>query len=406
MTKRSHNQISDGHIRQAEGDSKRRRSETGLESREDAVSLIRAHSSSLIECLQALNSSTSNRADENLVSLSKKLLPAIQALAGEAAETTAAQHQDAKPQPTLGEQAQKPDAPSSRGLEFFDSALVTPWTTKDISPSLPPLPSAYPELAEAAFRSPAVAKPGEMSYDRLEWIGDANLYLLSSYLIFFTFGGLDAGKGSQLRERLVRNQTLASYFRDYNLVQRAKLPPNLDLKSKEGQKVQGDMIEAYVGAIVLSDKKQGATKAAAWLKALWARTIAEEIRKVEKNPETHRVQELGQVREVDEAATAKQRLNLALKVPGVDLIFEDVPTKQKNKHNGQPMFTVNLFLKGWGEQKKLLGWGTAGSKNEARQKAALMALANKKVLSVYEAKKKAYLLARDAAGGEGTSKTK
>lgn len=242
-----------------------------------------------------------------------------------------------------------------------------------------------------------------MGYDRLEWVGDANLYLLSSYLIFFTFGGLDSGKGSQLRERLVRNQTLASYFREYNLIQRAKLPANIDLKSKEGQKIQGDMVEAYVGAVVLSDKRQGAAKAAAWLKALWARTIADEIRKAEKKPETQRVQELGQAREVDEAATAKQRLNLALKVPGVDLIFQDVPTKQKNKHNGLPMFTVNLFLKGWGEQNKLLGWGTAGSKKEAGQKAALMALANKKVISVYEARKKAYVeqMAENAASGGG-----
>jgi len=175
------------------------------------------------------------------------------------------------------------------------------------------------------------------------------------------------------------------------MLERTKLPEWVDLKSPQGIKIQGDMFEAYVGAVILSDKESGAARAVAWLKALWARTIADEIRRAEKKPEVHRVAELGQERNVDEASLAKQKLSVAIKVPGVDLIYEDVPGTHKNKHNGLPLYKVRLYLKGWGEKMKLLGWGTAGSKKEAGQKAALMALGNKKEMAIYEAKKKAYL---------------
>ena len=282
--------------------------------------------------------------------------------------------------------------PSSRGLEFIDPMLISPWTVDDISPTLPPLPPVDPQLADAAFRHQALSTADELAYDRLEWIGDANLYLLSTYFIFSTFGGLDPGKSSQMRELLVRNQTLASYFQDYGLGSRAKVPSFIKLgQGKDGIKVQGDMFEAYVAAIILSDHEKGPARAVAWLKALWARTIADDIRRAERRPETQRVAEMGQSRTADEAATAKLRLNQALRVPGVELIYEDAPTKQKNKHNKSPMFSVKLFLKGWGETKKELGWGTAASKKEAGQKAAMMALGNKKLMSVYVARKKAYV---------------
>lgn len=281
---------------------------------------------------------------------------------------------------------------SSRGLKFIDPMLITPWTVDDIPSSLPPLPPVDPELADAAFRHQALSTPGELAYDRLEWIGDANLYLLSTYFIFSTFGGLDPGKSSQMRELLVRNQTLASYFQEYGFASRAKVPSFIRLgQGKDGMKVQGDMFEAYVAAVILSDHERGPARAVAWLKALWARTIADDIRRAERRPETQRVAEMGQSRAADEMATAKLRLNQALRVPGVELIYEDAPTKQKNKHNKSPMFSVRLFLKGWGEQKKELGWGTAPSKKEAGQKAAMMALANKKLMATYVERKKAYV---------------
>lgn len=442
MTKRPLQDISDGSRKDAENKHKRRRSgsEQGLQSSSDAVELLKAHSSELLECIQALGgNSTEIPADDvqaKLGPLSKKLLPAFQALAGGDATTTTggepgrliASQETCASAPTHpkgndespsslrrpdGQEQQPPKqlipssggSSSSRGLEFIDPMLITPWTVDDISPALPPLPPADPQLADAAFRHQALSTANELAYDRLEWIGDANLYLLSTYFIFSTFGGLDPGKSSQMRELLVRNQTLAAYFREYGLESRAKVPAFIRLgQGKDGVKVQGDMFEAYVAAVILSDRERGPARAVAWLKALWARTVADDIRRAGQRPETQRVQEMGHDRTADEGATAKLRLNQALRVPGVDLIYEDVPTKQKNKHNKSPMYSVKLFLKGWGEQKKELGWGTGVSKKEAGQKAAVMALANKKQMAVYVARKKAYVDGMAESAGGSTAK--
>lgn len=441
MTKRSHRDISGVHTKDSDGANKRQRSESEqrIRSADDAVELLKANSSELISCLQALTgdaSISSGDAQEKLGPLRKKLLPALQAISGDNAPTVMGDKwvsciysqagenwsltifkEDDTPNPgRLNGQKQQPQqqeqqktvpragGPSSRGLDFIDPMLITPWTVDDISSTLPPLPEAEPQLADAAFRHQALSTPGELAYDRLEWIGDANLYLLSTYFIFSTFGGLDPGKSSQMRELLVRNQTLAGYFREYGLASRAKVPAFIKLgQGKDGLKVQGDMFEAYVAAVILSDHERGPGRAVAWLKALWARTIADDIRRAEKRPETQRVAEMGQSRTADETATAKLRLNQALRVPGVELIYEDAPTKQKNKHNKSPMFSVKLFLKGWGEQKKELGWGTAVSKKEAGQKAAMMALGNKKLMATYVARKKAYV-EEMAKSGEATAR--
>lgn len=434
--KRPHKDISDVGG-DSDGANKRQRSAPEqIRSPEDAVKLVKAHRKELGEYIKALTAEqppvSEHDAYAQLGSLSRTLLPAFQLLAGhdapttpggegvrftrhEAAETFSLTSLKDKGPPGSGEsngpeqkkqddqkneqQKEQPQqlvpragGASSRGLDFIDPMLITPWTTDDISSTLPPLPPADPQLADAAFRHQALSTADELAYDRLEWIGDANLYLLSTYFIFSTFGGLDPGKSSQMREILVRNQTLASYFQEYGLGSRARVPAFIRLgQGKDGLKVQGDMFEAYVAAVVLSDHERGPARAVTWLKALWARTVADDIRRAERAPETQRVAEMGQARTADEAATAKLRLNQALRVPGVELLYEDVPTKQKNRHNKSPMFSVKLFLKGWGEQKKELGWGTAASKKEAGQKAALMALGNKKVMAVYVARKKAYV---------------
>lgn len=422
MVKRSLKDISDVHTKDSDDTNKRQRSESDqrIRSSDDAIELLKANSNELISCLQALteNTNTSSRdAQENLGPLREKLIPALEAISGDNAPTVAGGKRVRCRYPQVvgispltrfqeaeisnpgrpngqGQPQAVPSAggSSSRGLDFIDPMLITPWTVDDIPSSLPPLPEVDPQLADAAFRHQALSTPGELAYDRLEWIGDANLYLLSTYFIFSTFGGLDPGKSSQMRELLVRNQTLAGYFREYGLSSRAKVPAFIKLgQGKDGLKVQGDMFEAYVAAVILSNHEHGPRRAVAWLKALWARTIADDIRRAEKRPETHHVAEMGQSRTADETATAKLRLNQALRVPGVELIYEDVPTKQKNKHNKSPMFSVKLFLKGWGEQKKELGWGTAVSKKEAGQKAAMMALGNKKLMATYIARKKAYV---------------
>ncbi|KAF4436771.1 ribonuclease III [Fusarium acutatum] len=293
---------------------------------------------------------------------------------------------------------------------------VSRWTVADIAPCLPPLPPISPELEEQVFRHPGLGGP---NYERLEWYGDAVLEMISTELVFETFDYLPTGRSSQLREQLVRNVTLSDYYRQYGMQHKTKIPTHMgsmvDLISRSGRdketiKIQGDVFEAYVGAVVKSDPR-GAANAVAWLKALWARTIKDQIRQAAQ----HRKNALKGQRFLarSSATTApteqtvttqakptaepkapssnKERLARAIVVRGIKLRYEDMPCNKKDKNLNLPLFTVGVYLDGWGEAGKLLGFGTALGKKEAGEKAAQSILENKKQLKVYEAKKEVWI---------------
>ncbi|KAF5587191.1 ribonuclease III [Fusarium pseudoanthophilum] len=294
---------------------------------------------------------------------------------------------------------------------------VSRWTVADIAPCLPPLPPISPELEEQVFRHPGLGAP---NYERLEWYGDAALEMISTELVFETFDYLPTGRSSQLREQLVRNITLADYYRQYGMQYKTKVPMDMgsmvDLihrsgRDKETIKIQGDVFEAYVGAVVKSDPQHGAANAVAWLKALWAQTIKDQI----KQAEQHRKNALKGQRflarssattaptnqtvttqakptaEPKAPASNKERLSRAIVVRGIKLRYEDMPCNKKDKNLNLPLFTVGVYLDGWGEAGKLLGFGTALGKKEAGEKAAKSVLDNRKQLKVYEAKKEAWI---------------
>ena len=252
-----------------------------------------------------------------------------------------------------------------------------------------------------------------MSYERLEWLGDCYIELFATCFIFQTFGALAPGKCSQIREILVRNITLAAFCEKYGLPQRAILPREFSggpmppgseaAKKSEVIKVHGDIFEAYVAAVILSDPENGLPRAATWLKALWSRTIERQIRDSKKKPTTMEVRELGQGAAKEKPALpSKVQLANALVLKGVELLYEDEPSRRKkDRDNGLPLFTVGVYLKGWGEERKFLGVGTAQGKREAGERAAQQALENKKVMKIYSEKKKAYLAAREAEAQSG-----
>ncbi|KAL7766224.1 hypothetical protein ACKLNR_004140 [Fusarium oxysporum f. sp. zingiberi] len=294
---------------------------------------------------------------------------------------------------------------------------VSRWTVADIPPSLPPLPRISPELEEQVFRHPGL---GEPNYERLEWYGDAALEMISTELVFETFEYLPTGRSSQLREQLVRNLTLSDYYRQYGMQHKTKIPADMgsmvDMirrsgRDKETIKIQGDVFEAYVGAVVKSDPQHGAANAVAWLKALWARTIKDQIRQAEQHrkndlkgqrflarssattPPTEQTVTTQAIPTAKPKApsTNKDRLSRAIVVRGIKLRYEDMPCNKKDKNLKLPLFTVGIYLDGWGEAGKLLGFGTALGKKEAGERAAKSVLENKKQLKVYEAKKEAWM---------------
>ncbi|KAF7544805.1 hypothetical protein G7Z17_g9669 [Cylindrodendrum hubeiense] len=293
---------------------------------------------------------------------------------------------------------------SSRSLPIPDLSTATPWSSSDISSELPPLPEiSSSELELAAFSHPGIGHGP--NYERLEWLGDAYIEMIATALIFQTFGLSSAGRSSQIREQLVRNVTLAGYFRQYKMEKRARLPADMGnmeelilakTKDKELIKIQGDIFEAFVAAVVLSDPVNGLATVITWLKSLWGRTIKDQIKQAEKA--SNSIPLIGGNQSTTSGGTgakevtAKERLAQVLVVKGIHLRYEDMPNNdKKDKNLGLPLFSVGIYLDGWGEKNKYLGVGTALKKKEAGQKAAAMALQNKKLMTLYGDKKRAFM---------------
>ncbi|KAN0110192.1 ribonuclease III [Hyaloscypha variabilis] len=283
---------------------------------------------------------------------------------------------------------------------------LTPWKSSQIPLILPPLPEVLdPTLEASAFvhLGCGSGKATDLSYERLEWVGDAYVYLISTLLISQTFPFFTPGKCSHLREKLVKNLTLADYARQYGFDKRAKLPDSLYTagKDQERTKVMGDIFEAFVAAVVLSDPADGVRRVSEWLKDIWGMTLAKEILQEERNGlllDSPLWRLRGKAEPVQQIIStsqslppnAKEQLQKLLGSKGIQIIYKDAAPEKKDPKNKLPLFTVGVYLTGWGEKDKMLGSGKANGKKDAGIKAAEMALANKKMMKVYIERKKVH----------------
>ncbi|KAK1832746.1 ribonuclease III domain-containing protein [Podospora conica] len=381
------------------GEHSSKRSKSGsTPTNDDPLALLLTHADELIDCLRRLQSEESQRggqltassseatpAKQQLSSLSSKLLPAFQALAAAPEETTTP--------PSIG-----------AGMTVIPPHVITKWALSDITKSLPPLPPVLdPKLETAALTHIGNAKIASttLNYERLEWVGDAYIEVIATVLIHQTFPELREGRCAQLRELLVRNATLATFTTAYGLDKRASLPDEfLDggrvggsaANQKQRVKALGDLFEAYVGAVVMSDPAAGVKRVADWLKVLWGPTLEGYIKGEETKGPVDSIQ-------------PKTRLEQAIGGRGVKIEYKDLPSNKKHKDNKLPLFTIGCYLSGWGENGKQLGFGSALGKSEAGQKAAQMALDNKKLLKPYMEKRQAAVAAREAAAAAEGQKT-
>lgn len=379
----------------------------------DAMSHLSERADDLIECLQALKKHDENKDQflrQRLANLSRELLPSLHSLADEA------------PQDTTRKQCQS-EAP--------EMPVLTPWAPSEVSRELPPLPPVLDaSLERASFTHAGKAKElGGESYEKLEWLGDAYLYLFSSAYIYLTFPHLKHGDMAQIREVLVRNATLKDYALHYEFDKRAVFPEEYGLggrvggtkaSAKERAKVLGDIFEAHVAAIILSDPIKGVSKTASWLKALWSTTIPKQIETKTWQGQAPPLvvpamcsmpTPAGQEQQVEEQrpkelVPAKVRLSaeLALSEPRVAIDFrsldEGMPEK-KDPMTHAKLFTQGAFLVGYGETVQL-GSGTDKKKARANEKAAQNALENKKLMNVYREKKRAIQECKRAAQQEAS----
>lgn len=214
------------------------------------------------------------------------------------------------------------------------------------------------------------------SYERLEFLGDAYIELFASRLIWQKFPTLPAGKMSQLRETLVKNEALGELTCMYGFDARFRGAPDLRYHPTKWAKVKADMFEAYVAAIVLSDPGNGAEIAEKWLVELWTPRLG-------LAPEK-RVPDM----------TSKVKLSGKIGGKGVTITYvEEKPTAFEK---GDQIYFVGAYMTGWGWDNQHLGSGKGTSKGHAGNDAAANALSRTALIDEIVAVKKAALLERDA----------
>jgi ribonuclease III len=254
-------------------------------------------------------------------------------------------------------------------------------THNDTSPrkadSLPAIPPITSEFEKAVFTHQGMAsvhvqgQPQEMTYDRLEFLGDAYIEVMATRLIWETYKCLPAGRMSQIRELLVKNETLNEYALLYDFDKRLKTQEFQREDPKRWLKIVADVFEAYVAAVVLSDSVRGFVAAEEWLVQLWAPKLKD-------------------VKASAPNLKAKEELARKVMARGIKLQYKDEAPMQQLK-GGMQTYFIGVYLTGWGWEELHLGSGTGLSKVAAGNEAAARALENGLIMEQITAKRTRYL---------------
>ncbi|KAK4991706.1 hypothetical protein LTR66_006482 [Elasticomyces elasticus] len=230
----------------------------------------------------------------------------------------------------------------------------------------------------------------DVTYERLELLGDAYIELIATRIINSNFPLLPIGRQVQLREMVVKNDTLAEYSRHYGFDKEVQCTPAEKSQPKAWRKILGDVFEAYLAAVVLSDPESGFAAAESWLTALWAPKLLELNAEMPTDGVTVKNGNIYDPK-------AKDKLQSRI-LSGNQSKLEYVEMGQAihMKNIGQYLYTVGLYLTGWGYEKKLLGVGQGRNKAEAGTWAAIEAKCrNGKILDDAEAKRNEYRRAKE-----------
>lgn len=250
--------------------------------------------------------------------------------------------------------------------------LPTTRNYRDHDPVLPPILDEQLELS--VFTHPACGNNNDSTYDRLEILGDAYIELIATRIIWRKFPGISSGRISQIRELLVKNETLSTFAEVYGFDQKISVPANYSDQAKRWTKIKGDVFEAYVAAVILSHPIDGYHVAEKWLTQLWL----------------PKLESLGQ-----QKAELRYKELLARKVmgKGTKLEYREEKRAIDHKGSGTQTFFIGVYLTGWGKWKdEHLGSGQGSSKVAAGDEAARDALStNSSLISNIAAAKEASL---------------
>ncbi|KNG79857.1 RNase3 domain protein [Aspergillus nomiae NRRL 13137] len=262
---------------------------------------------------------------------------------------------------------------SARNSHILTDSSTGVVGTQENLPVLPPIMDKV--LKRAVFTHPGVGNDTEKTYDRLEILGDAYIELIATKLIWRSFQEIPSGRISQIRELLVKNETLAEYATVYGLDSKAAVPQDYLKQPKRWTKTKADIFEAYVAAAIISDPVDGYRAVETWLTQLWLPKLSE----------------LGMQKPV---LNAKEILAKKIMGKGIKLRYldEHPPAQQRP---GMQTFFVGVYLTGWGWENRHLGSGQGPNKTIAGNEAARQALSNGPLVEEITCAKRAHEAAKD-----------
>lgn len=240
--------------------------------------------------------------------------------------------------------------------------------------SLPILPPILdPKVENMVFTLVSNVHHAEQvqSYERLEYLGDSYIEMCARRLAYQYFPHQMEGELSQLCQTLVKNATLSRFSFAYGFDDRLKLQKGFfesgskDFKQKF-QKIYGDVFEAYAAALVVADPENGFHVLERWLTILWKPILLKHQNRVPFDPDA--------------------KLKLTQKLAGKGIKIEWVDEGEK-PFKGGAIFTVAVYITGWGWQKERLGSGKGESKKEAGMWASTEALTNPSTAVIAAVKK-------------------
>lgn len=182
----------------------------------------------------------------------------------------------------------------------------------------------------------------EECYERLEFLGDTVLDLVVSEYLFNMDSSLSEGQLTRMRANYVCKKALYTYSKELGLEEYLKIGAGVELTLREVDSIISDVFESFIGALYL-DRGLGIVE------EFLFKTVIPHIEK-------------GDIFFYDYKSELKQICDQK----GVDVVYELL------QEVGEPhdkTFTMAVLING-----KKYGTGVGGSKKEAQQSAAKVAL--------------------------------
>lgn len=183
--------------------------------------------------------------------------------------------------------------------------------------------------------------------ERLEFLGDSVLSIVTSEYLFDRFADLPEGDLTHMRAALVQSQALATYAREISLGEYLYLGRGEE-KNRDQQSILEDAFEALLAAIYLDAGESGLDEIRRFLLPIIKKHLATDFSQIKHIDAKTELQQLTQI---SDGATPVYRV-----------VGESGPDHQKT-------FEVEVML-----NSNLIGRGSGRSKREAEQNAARQAL--------------------------------